>query len=146
MVARDERREAAAVTDSDHEHAVAIDEVVLFHRIECRLVSVELLREIGGRAFRASTLTDSRLLHTHRRESGLIDEPENERAETVGLAVRVLDGIAAQPADEEDHRHFAADGDRPRDEDTQSIAAAIRHEVAQYCNAVPARPQRMRRS
>src|ERR1700739_4913725 len=115
---------SSAIAQTDHEDGILVDKRVFGDGIEGCAVAIQLGLKVSRRAI-ALTLANARLVHAHSGKAGLFDEPPKNRAEAIGLPVRVFDAIAAQPADEEDYGHFASCRFRPSHEGSDFLAARI---------------------
>ena len=99
-----EGRESAPVAETQDEHTRQIDEGKTRDRRKCGVVRGQFTDEVELTARWAFAVADSRLVHADGRIARLIDNPADDRAETVRFAEWIFDAVATEPADEKDGR------------------------------------------
>src|SRR5262249_3410807 len=131
MVTSDERRGSAAVAQADNEDAVEIDEGIFAERIEGRSVTAQFAQEVGFAAV-ASAFATARFVHPRCGETRGFDDAPEDGTEAVGFAARILDAVAAEPADKENNRHFAGSIFGAGDKGAELISLRIANPVVNH--------------
>jgi len=108
--------------------AITIHEVVFADRLERSLIAGEFGLEIGFAAL-SLALAYAGLVHADGRVAGLLDDPPEDRAKSVGLAFRIFDRIATQPSHKKHDWNFARGIFWTRDEGAKAVAMIVGHPV-----------------